>query len=82
MAVITIPWTTGTGNIYLTYTDASGNQTISVSSDANTAYTSRQQSITFTTTQGSPAATATLTVTQQPKIGDFDGSFDLSFTIN
>ena len=81
MATITIPWTTGTGNIYLTYTAASGNQTIQVSSDPNTLYSSRQQSITFTSSV-SPYPTATLTVTQSPKIGDFDGSFDLSFTIN
>ena len=36
MAVTTIPWRDGSGdNIYLTYSSASGNQTVQVTSDAN-----------------------------------------------
>ena len=81
MAQITIPWTTGSGNIYLNYNSSEGSQIVSVSSDPNNLFVSRQQNITFRTTL-TPQATAVLTVTQSPKIGDFDGSFDLSFTIN
>lgn len=63
MATTTIPWGDGSGdNIYLTYSSASGNQTVRVSSDANTGYLDRTKVITFTTTTGN--ATATLTVTQ------------------
>lgn len=66
MATTTIPWGDGSGdNIYLTYSSASGNQTVQVSSDANTGYSDRVKVITFTTTTGN--ATATLTVTQSSK---------------
>lgn len=66
MATTTIPWGDGSGdNIYLTYPSASGNQTVEVTSDANTGYSDRTKEITFTTTTGN--ATATLTVTQSSK---------------
>ena len=78
---VTIPWTTGSGNIYLTFDQATGTQTVSVSSDANPLFVERSQSITFRSSV-SPNPTATLTVTQQPLGGSFDNSFDISFTTN
>lgn len=48
MATTTIPWGDGSGdNIYLTYSSASGDQTVEVSSDANTSSSSRTQNVTF-----------------------------------
>ena len=47
-----IAWTTGTGNITLTYT-GQGNDTVDVSSDANNLSTSRSQTITVKTTDNS-----------------------------
>lgn len=48
MATTTIPWDDGSGdNIYLTYSSASGDQTVEVSSDANTG-SARTQTVTFT----------------------------------
>lgn len=69
MAIIkTIEWDDGSGdNIYLTSNASEGNQTISISSDANTGYSDRTKMIIFTTTSGSPIVSATLTVTQSSK---------------
>lgn len=69
MAIIkTIEWGDGSGdNIYLTSNASEGNQTIFISSDANTGYSDRTKTITFTTTSGSPTVSATLTVTQSSK---------------
>ena len=48
MATTTIPWGDGSGdNIYLTYSSASGDQTVEVSSDANTG-NARTKVVTFT----------------------------------
>lgn len=61
-----VDWNDGSGDkITLTYSAAQGAQTISVSSPANTGYETRTRIITFTTTAGSPIATATLQVTQR-----------------
>jgi len=54
MATTTIPWNDGSGdNITLTYTSASGSQTVSVSSDANMGLSARMKNITFTSGVGS-----------------------------
>ena len=53
MATTTIPWNDGSGdNITLTYPAASGNQTVLVSSDANTTGVERTKNIVFTVTEG------------------------------
>lgn len=53
MATTTIPWGDGSGdNIYLTYSSASGDQTVEVSSDANTG-SARTKVVTFTSDIGS-----------------------------
>lgn len=63
MAVTTIPWGDGSGdNIYLTYPSASGDQTVTVTSDANTGG-ARAKTITFHTTGG--MVSRTLTVFQE-----------------
>ena len=63
MATTTIPWGDGSGdNIYLTYSSASGDQTVEVSSDANTG-SARSQVVTFTSGIGS--ITQQLTVSQE-----------------
>lgn len=63
-----VDWNDGTGEkITLTYTAAQGAQTLSVSSPAHAGYEARTRTITFTTTAGSPMATATLQVTQSGK---------------
>ena len=63
MAVTTIPWGDGSGdNIYLTYSSASGDQEVLVSSDANTG-SARTKTVTFTSTVGS--ITRMLTVSQE-----------------
>lgn len=63
MATTTIPWDDGSGdNIYLTYSSASGDQTVEVSSDANTG-NARTQVVTFTAGIGN--ITQMLTVSQE-----------------
>lgn len=62
MATKVIPWTTGTGNITLTYT-GQGNGTIVVQSDDNNLDVSRSQSITVETTKGGTVSKF-LTITQ------------------
>ena len=54
MAVVTIPWTTGTGNITLTF-QGHGNGTVLVESDANDLTTARSQTITIKTVDNSIA---------------------------
>jgi len=50
MAVTTIPWGDGSGdNIYLTRNASEGDQTVAVTSDANTGYTTRTKVVTFAT---------------------------------
>lgn len=78
MAVITIPWQTGSGNIYLTCDSTTGTQTVQVSSDANPLYVTRSQTINFVAGNKSAA----LTVRQQPLGASYDNSFDLSFVVN
>lgn len=66
MATTTIPWGDGSGdNIYLTYSSASGNQTVEVTSDANTGYANRSKNITFASVVGN--ITKVLTVSQEGK---------------
>ena len=61
MATTTIGWGDGSGdNIYLTYPSASGDQTVTVSSDANSG-AARTKTVTFTASGVSPV---TLTVNQ------------------
>ena len=61
MAITTIPWGDGSGdNIYLTYPSASGNQTISVTSDANGG-AARSKVVTFSASGVSPVS---LTISQ------------------
>ena len=68
MATTTLDWNDGSGEkLTLTYAAVTGTQTISVSSPANAGYVSRTRIVTFTTTAGSPTATATLEVTQAGK---------------
>lgn len=62
MATKSIAWTTGTGNILLTYT-GQGNGTIQVASDPNSLGTARSQVITVKTTQGG-VVTKNITVSQ------------------
>lgn len=60
MATTTIPWGDGSGdNIYLNYPSASGDQTVQVSSDANTG-SARTKTVTF----AAGNVTQTLTVNQ------------------
>lgn len=49
---VTIPWTDGSGNIYLTYESGSGNDTVVVSSDVNDLDVAREQELTFTGATG------------------------------
>lgn len=71
MAVTTIPWGDGSGdNIYLTYPSASGDQTVTVTSDANAGASSRSKDITFSVTAGLTTISRTLTVVQEAASGE------------
>lgn len=75
MATKSIAWATGTGNITLSYT-GQGNDTVTVSSDPNNLYVERSQTISFTTTAGSPTVTRQVTVRQgmrEPNLITKDG---------
>lgn len=66
MAVTTIPWGDGSGdNLYLTYPSASGDQTIEVSSDANTGSDDRTINITLTASHHGTSSAKILTITQE-----------------
>lgn len=63
MAITTIPWDDGSGDyITLTYPSASGEQTVVVSSDANSGSTSRTKTVTFNAFGVSPVV---LTIVQE-----------------
>lgn len=68
MATKSIAWTTGTGNITLSYT-GQGNDSVTVSSDPNNLYYERSQTLTFKTTDN--AITRQVTVTQTMKEPNF-----------
>lgn len=73
MATKTIAWQTGTGNITVNYS-GSGNDTVTVASDANNLYQSRSQSITVKTTDN--AISRSVTITQgmrEPNFKTADG---------
>lgn len=77
MPTKTIAWTTGTGNITLTYT-GQGDGTILVSSDDNTG-AARSQTITIQTTTGTPVVTRNITINQAAYVPPFV-SQDFSYT--
>lgn len=68
MATKSIAWTTGTGNITLTYT-GHGNDTVTVASDPNDVYQDRSQTITFKTSNNE--VTRQVTVAQGMKRPNF-----------
>ena len=76
MAVVTIPWNVGNGNIILTYT-GQGDETVVITSDDNNLRTARSQVITIRTTRGGDV-TRNVTVTQAARTANFilsDGKF-------
>ena len=78
MAQIQIPWSTGTGNITLTFT-GQGNATVIVTSDDNPLAVSRTQNITVKTLDGSISRTVTITQEAGPNFKTSDGKrFKLS----
>ena len=60
----TIPWTNGSGNIYLTHESGSGNDTVVVSSDINDLDVAREQTLTF---RGETGLIQTVIVRQKAK---------------
>lgn len=71
MATTTISWGDGSGdNIYLTYPSASGDQTVTVTSDANAGASSRSKNITFSVTAGQTTISRTLIVVQEAATSD------------
>ncbi len=60
MATKTIAWTTGTGNITLTYT-GQGNDSVTVTSAPNDVYADRSQTVTFKTADNSISRQVTIT---------------------
>ena len=63
-----IGWNDGRSDkIYLSYTASEGNQTVTITSDANTGYGSRTRDITFSATAGGTTISRVLTVVQQGK---------------
>lgn len=72
MATKSIAWTTGTGNITLSYS-GQGNDIVTIASDANDLYYDRSQTITFSTTDGS-LISKSVTVVQKMKEPNFKTS--------
>ena len=79
MATKTIAWTTGSGNITLTYT-GQGNGSISVASDENTDFESRQQSFKIVTTNGTPEQAIDILVKQAGKTYPVGEVFNFDYT--
>lgn len=66
MATTSIPWGDGTSdNITLTYSSASGSQSVAVSSDENVSFNDRTKNVTFTPIG---ANAVTLSISQSSKI--------------
>lgn len=75
-----IAWGDGSGDkIYLTYSASTGDQTVLVSSDANTGYTTRSKNIIFS---ASGASSVTLTVSQTGKDITIITRNDVAITVN
>lgn len=79
MATKTIAWTTGSGNITLTYT-GQGNGSISVSSDENDSFDERSQSFEIVTTNGNPEKAVSILVKQQGKRYAVGEVFNFGYT--
>lgn len=79
MATKTIAWTTGSGNITLTYT-GQGNGSISVASDENTDFESRQQTFKIVTTNGTPEQAIDILVKQAGKTYPVGEVFNFDYT--
>lgn len=79
MATKTIAWTTGSGNITLTYT-GQGNDSISVASDENDSFEERSQSFDIVTTNGSPEKAVSILVKQQGKKYAVGEVFNFDYT--
>lgn len=79
MATKTIAWTTGSGNITLTYT-GQGNGSISVASDENDSFDERSQSFNIVTTAGSPEKAVSILVKQQGKKYAVGEVFNFGYT--
>lgn len=73
MATKSIAWSVGTGNITLSYS-GQGDDTVSVSSDPNNLYYDRSQTVTFSTTAGSPTVTKQVTINQGMREPNFETS--------
>ncbi|MEE1071127.1 MAG: glycine rich domain-containing protein [Cellulosilyticum sp.] len=79
MATKTIAWTTGSGNITLTYT-GQGNGSISVSSSENDLFEDREQSFGIVTTAGSPEKSLSILVRQKGKSYPVGEVFNFAYT--
>lgn len=79
MATKTMAWTTGSGNITLTYT-GQGNGSISVASDENTDFEPRQQSFKIVTTNGTPEQAIDILVKQAGKTYPVGEVFNFDYT--
>ena len=79
MATKTIAWTTGSGNITLTYT-GQGNGSISVSSSENDFFEDREQSFGIVTTAGSPEKALSILVKQKGKTYPVGEVFNFAYT--
>ena len=79
MATKTIAWTTGSGNITLTYT-GQGNGSISVASDENDLFEDREQSFGIVTTAGSPEKAVSILVKQKGKTYEVGHTFEFGYT--
>ena len=79
METKTIAWTTGSGNISLTYT-GQGNGSISVSSSENDLFDDRSQSFNIVTTNGSPEQAVSILVKQKGKSYPVGEVFNFAYT--
>lgn len=79
MAIKTIAWNTGSGNITLTYT-GQGNGSISVSSSENDLFEDREQSFGIVTTAGTPEKALSILVKQKGKTYPVGEVFDFTYT--
>lgn len=79
MASKTIAWTTGGGNITLSYT-GQGNGSVSVSSSQNDSFDARSQKVYLSTTLGNPEQNIAVTITQQGKSYSPGEVFNFGYT--
>ncbi len=79
MATKQIAWAVGSGNITLTYT-GEGDGSVVIMSDANNLYEDREQTVTISSTKGSPSVSRSLVIRQKANSLPVGTTYNFDYT--